>query len=1220
MKKINKLLFAFMFIAMFTGLCFGIVANKNNQEINISTPLQQQNSETLSANLSASSETQTSTENITVTYGEKVTLTATVAVSDTNISNESYVWQKKSGESWSTLDNTTQSITLFNVADSGEYQTIITYYKNGEQVSETTQPVIVTINKAPLTIKASDASMVFGTRKQIQPTITTENIAFSDSVSALTGCSLNAFNYNGVDLSYGSHEDVVYALKVSIFNSNSKTSEQITWGTEESDNYNITWIKGTLTVTPLEISDITVSDLSKIYGDEDPLVTKAITIGQNGVTQQIILTLKISKRNIGEHVSELGYLISDFEIVSAKSTNGINYSTNNFTVNYTNTNDTKLIIEKRELIIDSVTAINREFDGTFDVELEIKFSNVANQDIESLDVCVEYAKVDDFNASSELKNVSYALQPCGSENAINNYEINSLPTVTVQITPKVLNIVWLDAETLSYNGENQKPTATTDNTVIIDDEVQQPQIIVSVEAPYTENHNKVNTTYTAVATLSETETNYVLNEDTISIQYQINEFVLNKSDIMSLIEIESEIYIYDGKTHSLEISKNDAIDYVEFVSFENNEIKDFGTKEVVANFKAKEGYIFNDQTYTLELYRSLSVDAKQLEIIWEDYSDLVYNGENQKPIARVETGVLLENSSTEYETLPIEVTVVEPYTTSHANAGEYIAQADLVNENLNYYINNLYIPITYQIKPAVITIDSVKSAVSFENKTHTYDGSIYMIEYQTVGTIPEYVIFNGYLNNSLQDAGQIKAIARFITDDNHIFDNGNYFFDLEATLTINKKEATIVWSNYQNLLYNGENQKPSATVSGAIQLPSGSYETIDITVSVKAPYQTNHSQAGNYTAVASTNNTNYQLLNTTLDYQIKQTSININENDKNIITIDCPEGLDANISISYNDITNEIDVENIDVSHILENGTIDKVIKLAFNQRSEIQSESLGTNLIVKINLNEISSFSNIKIARLYNNHLEYISSTIEDNCLVFNTTQLGDFAIITTEPNVWWPWLLLGIGGIVIILIVSCTLIYLRKSATFILDEKPIYIATGFKGKKIKVPENLKKYQWYKDKNLKVISTLVMQNENIDLFAKTIEPKEEIKINSDAEYLKEVEQPKVKKAKTQTTSKTVKKESTSSKNTKAKNTSKIAQTKTKKEDIGNTEIKATPKNDNKNKSTAKSKTDTSKLKNGTTNKSNSTVKKTSTTKEKTSTSKTQKKTVDGKITRTKSK
>ena len=98
MKKINKLLFAFMFIAMFTGLCFGIVANKNNQEINISTPLQQQNSETLSANLSASSETQTSTENITVTYGEKVILTATVAVSDTNISNESYVWQKKSGE------------------------------------------------------------------------------------------------------------------------------------------------------------------------------------------------------------------------------------------------------------------------------------------------------------------------------------------------------------------------------------------------------------------------------------------------------------------------------------------------------------------------------------------------------------------------------------------------------------------------------------------------------------------------------------------------------------------------------------------------------------------------------------------------------------------------------------------------------------------------------------------------------------------------------------------------------------------------------------------------------------------------------------------------------------------------------------------------------------------------------------------------------------------
>ena len=1198
MKNFLKYTFAFLFVALITTICSFSYQN-NTISTTISNPILTETASTLTPTITVTSNG-VSVENNTVTYGNAVALTANLNLEEGSYTSDNYVWQKITDNGTETLEQTTKEIVLYNVSESGKY--IVTASVNGNTISGTSEEISVTINKADLTITASDTTATFGDYTQYTPTLSA-NVAFSDKVSANTGCAIHAFNYNNSNFSVGENLDVVYASKVNIVNSSTKTLETINWGDTSSDNYNITWQKGTLNIEPLPITPIVNNDLSKIYGDEDPTINTNVIIGQGVITQEITITLQISDRVTGENVKENGYLINSFSVKQAITTKNITYSEDNFTVVYTNTSDTRLLITPRTIEITEVTAKNREYNGTDVVSVTGKCANVAKRDAGIFNIC-SYATIEDINASSTPKPVIYYLEVCVPE-IVDNYVFGILPEVHVTITPKLVNLKWTNTSSLQYNEQNQIPTVTISEKLVINGIPEEPEIVVNVAEPYADNHSIPGITYTAIASIN--SSNYAITSTTQSTTYQIQKAVINKDVVKNAIVFKSETITYDGQSHSL-THTNNAEKYVTFTGYENNELTNVGQKQVTANFEVNEYYALNTSATTLQLTANLCVLAKQLEIQWENTDNIIYNGQNQKPYAFVETGVLKPGSTTEYETLEINVTVNEPYQASHFDVGIYFATATLATETSNYILSTKNNVIQYEIQPAVIQSSVLTENVIFENKTVTYDGSTHTLNYSLKNELPDYIEFNVYFNNLITNVDSATVTIIFSTDFNHIFDNNKTYYDLSATLTVLPKEINVEWSNYENLFVTGINQKPTATANSGIQIPSTlENEVILIDVSVNEPNTLNHSSAGTYTATATTSNPNYKLLNNTIEYTIKNKSLEVSNNtNNNVAYIESSNGFEAGKTLLAEDVTTLVsDLNNLNTKTISESGKINKIINIALVEKN-CQNYNLNETAVVKIYINDLQGHSNFHLAKLENNELKYVATTVQDGYLIFSTDSLGVYAIISDDPALIWPWIV-AIIVLVAIIALFCYLLAIRKSATFFLDGKPVYIVAKFKGQKIKVPANLSEYTWYKDQQLKAISNLVMPNTNIELYATTSPVKKEIKLTQAEEFdptkiEDEIEQPtektkptkKPSQTKTKTKTSAAKKETTSkqankksgakTQSTKTKPTKKVeakkqATTKTKQEKVNAESKSKTTKSETKktNKSTTTKKTQTKK-------------------------------------------
>ena len=120
--------------------------------------------------------------------------------------------------------------------------------------------------------------------------------------------------------------------------------------------------------------------------------------------------------------------------------------------------------------------------------------------------------------------------------------------------------------------------------------------------------------------------------------------------------------------------------------------------------------------------------------------------------------------------------------------------------------------------------------------------------------------------------------------------------DKTVTLTIAPKSVAVVWSN-MSLTYNGSAQAPTATVDTGI-----TGETLTLTV---AGQQTN---AGTYTATASTTNGNYTLTNATTSFTIAKATYDMSDISFTDLTVPYDEAahtltisgtLPSGVSVSY---------------------------------------------------------------------------------------------------------------------------------------------------------------------------------------------------------------------------------------------------------------------------------------------------------------------------------
>jgi gliding motility-associated-like protein len=108
----------------------------------------------------------------------------------------------------------------------------------------------LTVSKASLTVTANDKAKVYGATDPALDYTASGTLYYTDSYSVISGVSLNAVT--GASATSGSHA--------------------ITVAGGTADNYDVTYVNGTLTVSKAAALTVTANDKAKVYGATDPVL------------------------------------------------------------------------------------------------------------------------------------------------------------------------------------------------------------------------------------------------------------------------------------------------------------------------------------------------------------------------------------------------------------------------------------------------------------------------------------------------------------------------------------------------------------------------------------------------------------------------------------------------------------------------------------------------------------------------------------------------------------------------------------------------------------------------------------------------------------------------------------------------------------------------------------------------------------------------------------
>ena len=320
-----------------------------------------------------------------------------------------------------------------------------------------------------------------------------------------------------------------------------------------------------------------------------------------------------------------------------------------------------------------------------------------------------------------------------------------------------------------------------------------------------------------------------VNFSTESSDYIVPDSITVKMTVLPLeVELlwDNTSFVYDGSSHIPTATFTDALGVTRTVAVSGSKVT------------AGENYIAEAQPYSDNyIYRNPNI---AFSVAKADYD---MSGTFWSASSLTYTGAFLEVT---LMGLPSGVSVVG-YTDNRAiNAGEYLATASISYDSKNY--NQPLVPsYTWYIIPAEYDI----SGFEFIGAEYEYDGEI---KYPTLnGSLPvgadgiplRYSFSVGAKNVS---DGTVITVITFITE------SKNYFAPAPTTATvkITPKGIYVLW-NGESFIYDGKSHSPEAESPYA-----------EIKVSADGV------NAGLYTAVAESKDSNYFVVNDTYSYEIKK--------------------------------------------------------------------------------------------------------------------------------------------------------------------------------------------------------------------------------------------------------------------------------------------------------------------------------------------------------------
>ena len=433
------------------------------------------------------------------------------------------------------------------------------------------------IVKAPLTIKAKDTTIVYGS--DAPEALTIVGLVGADTLKELSEI------LNGT-LSY----DCIYTAGDTVSSYTIMLSGNVT-----ADNYEIELMEGVFTVEPKEVSIVWDKQTTFTYDGKEhaPTATLEGLFGRD----RCDLTLFGAKVNVGEYTASV-----------------IDLSNPNYKLPETGL-DQAFEITKAPL---TVTAFNDTIVyGDEPSNAGVKFSGFVNGENEkSLNGTLVYS-----NEYKQYGNVGeYAISPSGL--SADNYEINFIDG-KLTVEPKYVAVTWDKRNTFTYDGSEHAPTATLEG------------VLESDKCGFTIAGAAVNAgKYTASVTELDNE-NYKLPETAAK-----QDFEITKASLTVAAKNETMVYGDEPSNAGVEFSGfigednekslNGALVY----SYNYKQYDNIGEYTITPSGLTSDNY---EITFVDGM---LTVEPKEVTIIWGEQTLFVYDGAEHIPSVKSLEGVV----------------------------------------------------------------------------------------------------------------------------------------------------------------------------------------------------------------------------------------------------------------------------------------------------------------------------------------------------------------------------------------------------------------------------------------------------------------------------------------------------------------------------------------------------------------------------------------------------
>ena len=337
---------------------------------------------------------------------------ATVTV--TTPSTGATIWYKEGTELTADNYDTVGSTTVPTRTNVGNSQ--IFYYVVAENYNDYSGSVNTVITQRAVTVKADDITRKYNGEELTSTAATASGLA--------DGHKLGTVTTTGKITNVGSVDNEITSVTILDASNNDVTG-----------NYNITPVKGTLTITPENAASftITVGSYDNVYSGTVKTPSVTVKVGTNTVPESEYIVSHSNNVDAGTTAT-----------VTVTGKEGGNYEGSTGSANFT--------ITQKPLTLTAGTD-SKVYDGT-----ALEVTNVTSEGLVSGHTLTATTQGSQTNVGSSANTIATYSIKSGDEDVAKNYKVEEVDG-TLTVTVKTVTVTP-GTTTLNYNGSAQKPTAT----------------------------------------------------------------------------------------------------------------------------------------------------------------------------------------------------------------------------------------------------------------------------------------------------------------------------------------------------------------------------------------------------------------------------------------------------------------------------------------------------------------------------------------------------------------------------------------------------------------------------------------------------------------------------------------------------------------------------------------------------------------------------------------